>query len=120
MSARILDGKAIAAEVRAGVARRVEQRLANGVRAPGLAVILVGKNPASEVYVRNKRRACERAGIRSRDFDLPGDTSQAELLDLVARLNEDPAVDGILVQLPLPAHVEDVRALGPQRQPVGH
>jgi methylenetetrahydrofolate dehydrogenase (NADP+)/methenyltetrahydrofolate cyclohydrolase len=107
MSARIIDGKAIANEIRAGIRQRVEQRLAADLRRPGLAVILVGNHPASEIYVRNKRRACQEAGILSRAYDLPDDTPQQELLDLIDTLNADPDIDGILVQLPLPASMDE-------------
>lgn len=106
MSARIIDGKRIAAELRAGIRAEIDARLARGARAPGLAVILIGNNPASEVYVANKRKACEDTGIRSVAYDLPESTSQAELLALIDRLNADEAIDGILVQLPLPAHID--------------
>jgi methylenetetrahydrofolate dehydrogenase (NADP+)/methenyltetrahydrofolate cyclohydrolase len=106
MSAQLIDGKAIAAGVREVVHQRVEARLANNLRRPGLAVILVGDDTASQVYVRNKRRACEEAGLMSRSHDLPADTSQARLLRLIDDLNEDPLVDGILVQLPLPDHID--------------
>lgn len=106
MTAQLIDGKAIAASTREAVRQSVEQRLANNLRRPGLAVILVGENPASEVYVRNKRRACEEAGILSRSHDLPATTSQSELLGLIDELNDDPVIDGILVQLPLPDHID--------------
>ncbi|QKT02550.1 bifunctional methylenetetrahydrofolate dehydrogenase/methenyltetrahydrofolate cyclohydrolase FolD [Ectothiorhodospiraceae bacterium 2226] len=106
MTAQIIDGKALAERVIQEVKARVDARSADGERAPGLAVILVGQDPASEVYVRNKRRACERAGIRSFAHDLPADASQAELLALIDELNENEAVDGILVQLPLPRHFD--------------
>ncbi len=106
MSAHIIDGKAIAAGIRHGVKQRVRQRLADGLRAPGLAVILVGKDPASEVYVHNKRKACDDVGFVSQSFDLPAGTSQAELLTLIDSLNAEATIDGILVQLPLPAHVD--------------
>ena len=99
---RILDGRAVAAEIRAEVAARVAALTERGHRAPGLTAVLVGDDPASQVYVRNKRRACEKAGIRGDVIELPGETSQAELLEVVDRLNADDAVDGILVQLPLP------------------
>jgi methylenetetrahydrofolate dehydrogenase (NADP+)/methenyltetrahydrofolate cyclohydrolase len=102
MSARILDGKRIADALLDRIGLRVAARIEAGLPAPGLAVILVGADPASSVYVRNKRRACERIGFRSLDFDLPASTSQGELLALVDRLNADPLVHGILVQLPLP------------------
>jgi methylenetetrahydrofolate dehydrogenase (NADP+)/methenyltetrahydrofolate cyclohydrolase len=103
MTARILDGKRIADELLDSVAARVAARVAAGKAAPGLAVVLVGEDPASSVYVRNKRKACARVGFRSLDFDLPASTSEAELVALIDRLNADPAVHGILVQLPLPA-----------------
>jgi methylenetetrahydrofolate dehydrogenase (NADP+)/methenyltetrahydrofolate cyclohydrolase len=106
MSAQIIDGKAIAAQLRQDIRGRVEARLARGLRAPGLAVILVGENPASQVYVGSKRKGCEECGILSLSHDLPATTSQQALLALIDQLNADPAVDGILVQLPLPAHIE--------------
>lgn len=106
MTAQLIDGKAIAAGIRDEVKSRVEARLARGQRAPGLAVILVGSDPASEVYVRNKRKGCEAAGIHSIAHDLPADTPQSDLLALIDRLNADPQVDGILVQLPLPSHID--------------
>jgi methylenetetrahydrofolate dehydrogenase (NADP+)/methenyltetrahydrofolate cyclohydrolase len=102
MTARILDGKRIADELLDSVAARVRARVAAGKRVPGLAVVLVGEDPASSVYVRNKRKACARVGFRSLDFDLPETTSEADLAALVDRLNADPDVHGILVQLPLP------------------
>ncbi|MCW8918661.1 MAG: bifunctional methylenetetrahydrofolate dehydrogenase/methenyltetrahydrofolate cyclohydrolase FolD [Gammaproteobacteria bacterium] len=106
MSAQIIDGKAIAAQLRQDIRGRVEARLANGLRAPGLAVILVGENPASQVYVGSKRKGCEECGILSLSHDLPAETTQQALLALIDELNADPTVDGILVQLPLPAHIE--------------
>jgi len=106
MTARIIDGRAIAAKHRARIADEVAQLTAAGQRPPGLAVVLVGDNPASEVYVRNKRRACEEAGIESHSFNLPAQTPQMDLLALIERLNRDRAVDGILVQLPLPPHID--------------
>jgi methylenetetrahydrofolate dehydrogenase (NADP+)/methenyltetrahydrofolate cyclohydrolase len=102
MPARLLDGRRIADEVLEGVAKRVRARVDAGQRAPGLAVILVGADPASSVYVRNKRRACRQVGFRSLDFDLPASTGEAELVALIDRLNADPEVHGILLQLPLP------------------
>jgi methylenetetrahydrofolate dehydrogenase (NADP+) / methenyltetrahydrofolate cyclohydrolase len=105
MSARILDGKAIAATVRAEAARDAAALVARGIT-PGLAVVLVGDDPASAVYVRSKTKAARDAGVAAHDHKLPATTTQAELLDLVRRLNEDPAIDGILVQLPLPAHID--------------
>lgn len=106
MSARILDGRAVAARVTAEVAGRVATRLAGGRAAPGLAVVLVGENAASQVYVRNKRRTTETTGMRSFAHDLPASTPEADLLALIDRLNADAAVSGILVQLPLPKHID--------------
>lgn len=106
MTARLIDGKAIAAGIRSEIKAQIEARLTRGLRAPGLAVILVGDNPASEVYVRNKRKGCEEAGVHSFAHDLPGTTSQSELLALIDSLNADPSIDGILVQLPLPEHID--------------
>jgi methylenetetrahydrofolate dehydrogenase (NADP+)/methenyltetrahydrofolate cyclohydrolase len=106
MSARIIDGKAIAAAYRAECRLRVERLALEGVR-PGLAVVLVGDDPASQVYVRNKARACAEAGIHSEVHRLAGDTAQEDLLALVARLDADPALHGILVQLPLPRHIDE-------------
>lgn len=106
MAAQLIDGKAVSAEVRDNLAALVGDRVRRGYRAPGLAVVLVGQDPASQVYVRNKRTACDKTGIRSFSYDLPDSVSQEELLSLVASLNADPEVDGILVQLPLPAHID--------------
>jgi len=105
MTARILDGRKIAGEVLNRVAAGVKARMSTGRAAPGLAVVLVGADPASSVYVRNKRKACQQVGFKSFDFDLSAQTSEADLFTLVDRLNVDPAVHGILVQLPLPPHV---------------
>ena len=99
MTANIIDGKAIAKQVRSNVAERVAERVANGLRAPGLAVVLVGQDPASQVYVGSKRKACEEVGFVSKSYDLPGDTTEQDLLALIDQLNEDKEVDGILVQL---------------------
>lgn len=107
MSARILDGKRIADELIETIRGSVTERVEQGRRAPGLAVILLGSDPASAVYVRNKRRGCERSGVLSISHDLPASTSQDELLALINQLNDDPSVDGILVQAPLPAHISD-------------
>ncbi|WP_320150297.1 bifunctional methylenetetrahydrofolate dehydrogenase/methenyltetrahydrofolate cyclohydrolase FolD [uncultured Tolumonas sp.] len=111
MSAKIIDGKAIALSVRQRVAARVAERKANGLRAPGLSVVLVGEDAASQVYVGSKRRACEEVGFISRSYDLPATTTQDELLALIDTLNVDPAVDGILVQLPLPAHLDSTQVI---------
>jgi methylenetetrahydrofolate dehydrogenase (NADP+)/methenyltetrahydrofolate cyclohydrolase len=106
MGARILDGKSVSAEIRGQVKARVVALRAAGRRAPGLAVVLVGENAASQVYVRNKRKACAEVGFHSELHELPAVTSQLELLELIDRLNEDPHIDGILVQLPLPEHMD--------------
>ena len=106
MTALVLDGKRIGGQVLNGIAARVRARVTRGQRRPGLAVVLVGQDPASAVYVRNKRRACERVGFVTKDFDLPATIDGAELYALIDQLNADPEVDGILVQLPLPAHVD--------------
>ena len=106
MPARLLDGKKIADALLDRLAHQVSARVASGLAAPGLAVVLVGSDAASAVYVRNKRRACERVGFVSFDFDLPAQTAQAELETLIDRLNADPAVHGILLQLPLPPHLD--------------
>ncbi len=111
MSARPINGRAQAAALIERIRQRVSARLAEGRRAPGLAVILVGEDPASHVYVRNKRRACEAAGLLSVDHDLPAQCSESELLDHIARLNADPNIDGILVQLPLPPHIDADRVI---------
>ncbi|MGH8041004.1 MAG: bifunctional methylenetetrahydrofolate dehydrogenase/methenyltetrahydrofolate cyclohydrolase FolD [Rudaea sp.] len=106
MTATILDGKRIATQLLDSLRARVARRVAQGRAAPGLAVVLVGDDPASAVYVRNKRRACRHVGFRSRDFDLPPTATQAELAALIDHLNADPEIHGILVQLPLPAHID--------------
>lgn len=106
MAAQIIDGKAVAQSTRQQVALRVQQRLAAGKRAPGLAVVLVGMDAASQVYVGSKRKACEEVGFVSFSYDLPSSTTQQELFDLIDSLNADNKVDGILVQLPLPAGLD--------------
>ncbi|PHX42762.1 MAG: bifunctional methylenetetrahydrofolate dehydrogenase/methenyltetrahydrofolate cyclohydrolase FolD [Pseudomonas sp.] len=106
MTAKLIDGKAIAANLRQQIAQRVAQRRQQGLRTPGLAVILVGSDPASQVYVSHKRKDCEEVGFISQAYDLPSETTQTELTDLIDRLNDDPAIDGILLQLPLPEHLE--------------
>lgn len=107
MTAVLLDGKHLAQTMQAEIAAEAAELFrTRGVR-PGLAAVLVGDNPASQIYVRNKRRACDKAGIASFLHELPGDTAQKDLLALIARLNADPAVHGILVQLPLPAHIQE-------------
>ncbi len=111
MSAQILNGNMVRDEIIAGLASTVSAATANGQRAPGLAVVLVGADPASQVYVRNKENGCAKAGITSFSHKLPAETSEAELLSLIDQLNADPLVDGILVQLPLPKHLDSDRLL---------
>lgn len=106
MTATIIDGKAIAAAIRAEIREAVDRRAAQGRRPPGLAVVLVGENPASQSYVRSKTRACAEAGFHSVQIDRPDTTTQGELLDIIAGLNEDARIDGILVQLPLPRAID--------------
>ena len=106
MTAKILDGKAIAKELRLSLQEQVQARIDKKIRPPGLAVVIVGDNPASQVYVRHKRNACAEVGIISKAYDLKENTSQEELLNLLDKLNEDNDIDGILVQLPLPAHID--------------
>ena len=110
MAARILDGKSLAAQIRAAVKREVEALSQRGIR-PGLAVILAGDNPASRVYVRNKVRACEETGVRSQLFELPASVSEEALIDRVLALDDDEEVHGILVQLPLPKHIDSRKVL---------
>jgi methylenetetrahydrofolate dehydrogenase (NADP+)/methenyltetrahydrofolate cyclohydrolase len=110
MTAEIIDGKAIAAQVREEVARDTKD-LANEGIVPGLATVLVGDDPGSKVYVGAKRKACAEVGIKAWDHDLPASTPQDELMDLLADLNEDSEVHGILVQLPLPEHIDDTAVL---------
>lgn len=105
MPAKLIDGKRIATAVKSEVRAEIDAAIARGLRRPGLAVVMVGDNPASAIYVRNKRRACEEAGVLSVAHDLPQSTSERELLTLIDELNGDPRIDGILVQLPLPDQV---------------
>ena len=105
--AKILDGNEVSAVLIARVRDSIEAHVKAGGRRPGLAVVLVGSDPASSIYVNAKRRDCERAGILARDYDLDESTSEQELLELIDRLNEDPEINGILVQLPLPAHIHE-------------
>ena len=107
MSARILDGKRIAQELMERIGRRVAERTAKKLPVPGLAVVLVGDDAGSSVYVRNKRKACHQVGFRSFDFDLPASTTQEALIALIDQLNADPDVHGILVQSPLPDHIDE-------------
>jgi methylenetetrahydrofolate dehydrogenase (NADP+) / methenyltetrahydrofolate cyclohydrolase len=112
MAARIIDGKAIAADVRAQLARDVEEHRERFGDAPGLATVLVGDDPASKIYVGGKHRASEEVGIRSFAHDLPASTSEGELVELVEELNSDDAVNGFIVQLPLPGHIDAARVIG--------
>ena len=111
MTAQNIDGKLISQTVRSEVAARVKARKDAGLRAPGLAVILVGQDPASQVYVGSKRRACEEVGFVSKSFDLPSSTHEDQLLSLIDELNADDTIDGILVQLPLPAGIDTTQVL---------
>ncbi len=111
MTAKTINGKLIADQLLEEIHAQVSARIASGKRPPGLAVILVGDNPASAIYVRNKRKACERTGILSVSHDLPAATTQSELLTLIDQLNADNAIDGILVQLPLPAHIAEAEII---------
>jgi methylenetetrahydrofolate dehydrogenase (NADP+)/methenyltetrahydrofolate cyclohydrolase len=118
MTAVLLDGKQLAQTMQAEIAAQTAELLRTHGIQPGLAAVLVGDNPASQIYVRNKRRACEKAGLASWLHHLPADTSQTDLLALISRLNADPAVHGILVQLPLPAHINEaavVDAVSPDK-----
>ena len=107
MTANIIDGKQIASSIIADIKKQVMSNQANGISPPGLAVIQVGEDPASSVYVRNKRKACEEVGMQSFNYDLSESTTQKELLDLVTSLNANPEVSGILIQLPLPSHINE-------------
>ncbi|EJL6397096.1 bifunctional 5,10-methylene-tetrahydrofolate dehydrogenase/5,10-methylene-tetrahydrofolate cyclohydrolase [Vibrio cidicii] len=111
MTAQNIDGTLISQTVRSEVAARVKARVEAGLRAPGLAVVLVGEDPASQVYVGSKRRACEEVGFVSKSFDLPASTSEKALLELIDELNNDAQIDGILVQLPLPAGIDTTQVL---------
>ena len=108
---KLIDGKAISAAIRAEIAEDVKKLKAEKGITPGLAVIIVGEDPASKVYVRNKHRACEEVGFRSLGYELPADTTEEELLALVEKLNRDDEVHGILVQLPLPRHLNEEKIL---------
>lgn len=111
MTAQIIDGKAIAAKLRGEIAADVEAMLKDGLQRPGLAAVIVGDNPASQQYVRMKRKACEKNGLESFGYELPKTATQAEVEELVKGLNADPKVNGILVQLPLPGHLDDEKIL---------
>ena len=111
MAANIIDGKAIARELRAEIAAKIKDRVEQGLRPPGLAVVLVGDDSASQIYVRNKRKACDAVGIKSYSYDLPGATTQQDLFALIDELNAKDDVDGILVQLPLPDHIDETAVI---------
>lgn len=111
MSAKILDGEALAKSIREGIARQVDARLREGLRAPGLAVLLVGDDPASELYVRLKRRDCEQSGFRTDVRHLSTNTTQDDLITILHELNHAEHIDGILVQLPLPGHIDANRVI---------
>lgn len=111
MSAQLINGKEISQKCLSTIAEKVQQRVAEGKNPPGLAVILVGNDPASTVYVRNKTIGCEKVGFRSFSYDLPENTTEAELLNLIDELNQNPEVNGILVQLPLPKHINNQHIL---------
>jgi methylenetetrahydrofolate dehydrogenase (NADP+)/methenyltetrahydrofolate cyclohydrolase len=111
MAATIIDGKAIALKLQDEVAQGIRERSARGLRPPGLAVVLVGEDGASQVYVRNKRRCCDAVGVHSFDYDFPADTPPERLLGLIDELNAADHIDGILVQLPLPAHIDETQVI---------
>lgn len=111
MTAILIDGKTIANNLRQNIKNRVKQRVASGKSCPGLAVILVGNDPASEIYVRNKRKACEQVGFNSVAYDLAAEVCESELLALIDQLNRDAQIHGILVQLPLPAQINAERVI---------
>jgi methylenetetrahydrofolate dehydrogenase (NADP+)/methenyltetrahydrofolate cyclohydrolase len=111
MTGQIIDGKATAKAIREDLAKKVTALQNSGKRIPGLAVILVGENPASQVYVNSKRKACQEIGFISKAYDLPEDTSEEYILKLIDGLNKDSTVDGILVQLPLPAHIDSTKVI---------
>ena len=111
MTATVIDGKSIAKQLTQSIAATVQQRTQQGLRPPGLAVILLGEDPASQVYVRRKREDCCKVGFKSLSFDLSSNTSEAELLDLIEQLNQDDSIDGILVQLPLPNRINCERVI---------
>jgi len=110
MTATIIDGKSISQNIRDDIAGKVLQRKEDGVRAPGLAVIQVGSDPASKIYVKNKQKACDEVGFVSFAYDFPSSTTE-QLLDLIDTLNQQPDVDGILVQLPLPNNIDKTKVL---------
>ena len=111
INAKIIDGKAIAEQLLVSIKTKIDNRIAAGKRAPCLAVVLVGADAASAIYVRNKRKACEKVGIKSIAYELPSNTSEADLLSLIENLNTDSNIDGILVQSPLPSQLSEARLI---------
>ena len=111
MTAQIISGTQLASQIKSNVAQQISQYIAQGKRAPGLAVILVGADPASQVYVGSKRKSCAEIGITSQSYDLPETTTEKALLELIEELNQDTEVDGILVQLPLPKHIDSTKVI---------
>ena len=111
MTAQIISGTQLASQIKSNVAQQISQYVAQGKRAPGLAVILVGADPASQVYVGSKRKSCAEIGITSKSYDLPETTTEQALLELIKELNQDNTVDGILVQLPLPKHIDSTKVI---------
>ena len=111
MTAQIISGTQLASQIKSNVAQQISQYVAQGKRAPGLAVILVGADPASQVYVGSKRKSCAEIGIVSKSYDLPETTTEQALLELIEELNQDTEVDGILVQLPLPKHIDSTKVI---------
>jgi methylenetetrahydrofolate dehydrogenase (NADP+)/methenyltetrahydrofolate cyclohydrolase len=107
MIAKIIDGKAVAENLLQDLKKEIDERSKEGIRNPSLAVILVGSEPASSIYVKNKRLACEKIGVKSIAYDLPNETSEKELITLIETLNNDATIDGVLVQSPLPAHINN-------------
>ncbi|PJG85701.1 bifunctional methylenetetrahydrofolate dehydrogenase/methenyltetrahydrofolate cyclohydrolase FolD [Conservatibacter flavescens] len=118
MTAQVISGTALAKQIKSDIQQKISQYLATGKRSPGLAVVLVGADPASQVYVGSKRKSCAEIGIQSQSYDLAETTTEAELLALIKKLNQDTSVDGILVQLPLPAHIDStkvIEAIAPEK-----
>ncbi|QBQ64524.1 bifunctional methylenetetrahydrofolate dehydrogenase/methenyltetrahydrofolate cyclohydrolase FolD [Actinobacillus indolicus] len=111
MVAQVISGNSLATKIKGEIAAQISLNLAQGKRAPGLAVILVGADPASQVYVGSKRKSCAEVGIESKSYDLPENTSEQALLDLIEKLNQDETVDGILVQLPLPKQIDSTKVI---------
>ncbi|MFQ1013966.1 bifunctional methylenetetrahydrofolate dehydrogenase/methenyltetrahydrofolate cyclohydrolase FolD [Avibacterium paragallinarum] len=111
MTAKIISGVELSKNIKCEITRKIQQYLRQGKRAPGLAVILVGSDPASQIYVESKRKNCEELGMYSKSYDLPQNTTENELLNLIDELNNDPLIDGILVQLPLPEHINSTSVI---------